>query len=653
MLVRIHGCFVGIGYLPGNDASYAYAVNADGSVVVGDSQLLNSGIGSAAFRWTASTGPVSLGNFSASGVNADGSVVVGTAGSAVISANPQAIRWTASSGVVGLGFPAGSIASAAVGVNGDGSVVVGNGFSSGFSEAFVWTASTGPVGLGVLPGAISSTAKAVSSDGSVVVGGVQRFGGVNDEAFRWTASTGMVGLGFLTGDSFSQANAANGDGSVVVGAGGVAGTSVYRAFRWTSATGMQSVQDILTANEVGLVGWQNMIAFGVSADGTVIAGTGTDPNGKTEAWLARIPVDAFALLDLAGVDHSLGSLVWGGTVTNSSTSPATLTIGSDNANTTFIGVIQDGTGTTALDKKGTATTILTGTSTYSGGTTISGGTLQIGNGGTTGSILGNVTDNADLAFNRSDNFTFGGLISGTGTVSQFGPGQLILTSANTYAGGTTVSNGTLVAGNNSAFGTGMLAMAAGTTLSFLDTANFTISNPITIAGDPFFTPPLGATQTLSGVISDGGSPGSLDMQGSGTLVLSGTNTYYGVTNINAGALRWTAHCEFEPDARGKRHHASRHRHSRQHADQFRRHVCARRRGRARHVDDGLRQPRIPVRRDLSGAGHSTSATFANVTGTASLSGNVLAAFAAGSYLTKQYTILHSAGLKHVQCARQY
>ena len=522
--------------------------------------------------------------------------------------------------------------------------MVGNGFSSGFSEAFVWTASTGPVGLGVLPGAISSTAKAVSSDGSVVVGGVQRFGGVNDEAFRWTASTGMVGLGFLTGDSFSQANAANGDGSVVVGAGGVAGTSVYRAFRWTSATGMQSVQDILTANEVGLVGWQNMIAFGVSADGTVIAGTGTDPNGKTEAWLARIPVDAFALLDLAGVDHSLGSLVWGGTVTNSSTSPATLTIGSDNANTTFIGVIQDGTGTTALDKKGTATTILTGTSTYSGGTTISGGTLQIGNGGTTGSILGNVTDNADLAFNRSDNFTFGGLISGTGTVSQFGPGQLILTSANTYAGGTTVSNGTLVAGNNSAFGTGMLAMAAGTTLSFLDTANFTISNPITIAGDPFFTPPLGATQTLSGVISDGGSPGSLDMQGPGTLVLSGANTYSGATNINAGTLQvdgsiasssltrstTAAHSQASARSATPRSAAAAHLHPARRA--------------TRHVHDDRRQSRVRIGAIYLVQINPTTASFANVTGTASLAGNVLAAFAPGSYVPRQYTILHSAGL---------
>src|SRR6185369_315792 len=49
---------------------------------------------------------------------------------------------------------------------------------------------------------------------------------------------------------------------------------------------------------------------------------------------------------------------------------------------------------TSLSKVGGGTLILTGTNTYAGGTTISGGTLQLGNGGASGSIIGNVTDNS-------------------------------------------------------------------------------------------------------------------------------------------------------------------------------------------------------------------------------------------------------------------
>ena len=67
------------------------------------------------------------------------------------------------------------------------------------------------------------------------------------------------------------------------------------------------------------------------------------------------------------------------------------------------------TGTGALTKIGAGTLTLTGANSYAGGTTIAAGTLQIGNGGTTGSLTGNVVDNASLVFNRSNSATFGGI----------------------------------------------------------------------------------------------------------------------------------------------------------------------------------------------------------------------------------------------------
>ncbi|GHU08541.1 hypothetical protein FACS1894158_17860 [Betaproteobacteria bacterium] len=59
----------------------------------------------------------------------------------------------------------------------------------------------------------------------------------------------------------------------------------------------------------------------------------------------------------------------------------------------------------SLTKTGAGTLILTADNSYTGGTTINTGTLQIGNGGTTGRVDGNIVNNANLVFNRSDAFT--------------------------------------------------------------------------------------------------------------------------------------------------------------------------------------------------------------------------------------------------------
>jgi len=100
-------------------------------------------------------------------------------------------------------------------------------------------------------------------------------------------------------------------------------------------------------------------------------------------------------------------------------------------------------------------------STNFGGTlTLGSGILQVGDGTTNGSLGSvNVADNAALVFNRSDNATASGIISGSGTVTQTGSGVLTLSGANTFTGGVLINGGTLQAANAAALGS-----AAGSTL---------------------------------------------------------------------------------------------------------------------------------------------------------------------------------------------
>lgn len=201
-----------------------------------------------------------------------------------------------------------------------------------------------------------------------------------------------------------------------------------------------------------------------------------------------------------------------------------------DASDTFSGTIA---GTGSLTVSG-GTQLLTGVNTYSGGTAIHAGTLQIGNGGTTGAIVGAVVDQGSLAFDRADAVTFDGAISGSGSVQQLGAGNLTLTGNNSYTGGTIIAQGTLSAGSASAIGTGTLSMDEGTTLNIAD--GVTLANTVTLSGDPDINVASGEMATLSGVIGDGAQAGDLVKTGGGTLALSGANTYTGATEVVAGTL---------------------------------------------------------------------------------------------------------------------
>ncbi len=97
--------------------------------------------------------------------------------------------------------------------------------------------------------------------------------------------------------------------------------------------------------------------------------------------------------------------------------------------------------TAGLVKQDTGTLILTGASAFTGGTTVSGGTLQIGNGGTTGSVPGDIVDNATVAFNRSGIVAVNGNITGAGLLAQNGTGTLVLAGSAPLTTSLAVNNG--------------------------------------------------------------------------------------------------------------------------------------------------------------------------------------------------------------------
>ncbi len=158
---------------------------------------------------------------------------------------------------------------------------------------------------------------------------------------------------------------------------------------------------------------------------------------------------------------------------------------------------------TSLIKQGAGTLILNAENTYTGGTTISGGTLVATNVEALGS--GDVTDNATLELNTGGDFD--NAISGSGKVEKSGDDALTLSGANTYTGGTLISDGTLVASNVEALGTGDVT----------DNAVLELNT-----GGDF-------DNAISG-------SGQVEKSGDGTLTLSGSNTYTGGTTINDGTL---------------------------------------------------------------------------------------------------------------------
>ncbi|EJN2899677.1 fibronectin-binding autotransporter adhesin ShdA [Salmonella enterica subsp. enterica serovar Monschaui] len=161
------------------------------------------------------------------------------------------------------------------------------------------------------------------------------------------------------------------------------------------------------------------------------------------------------------------------------------------------------TGEGQIVKSGSDELIVTGANDYSGGTTITGGTLSAKDAASLGSGDVDIAENAKLELSQG---TLDNNVTGEGQIVKSGSDELIVTGANDYSGGTTISGGTLIADHADSLGTGAVANSG-----VLQVGEGELEN------------------TLSGT-------GSLVKTGTGELTLSGNNSYSGGTTISDGTL---------------------------------------------------------------------------------------------------------------------
>lgn len=269
-----------------------FSVSADGSVVVGwqNSPTLQQGV-----RWTAQTGAVVLmasdgtAVRTARKVSADGSVVVGALNAP---SSSSGYRWTAADQAIPLGGPAsGGSYGIADAITSDGTYIVTN--HNGNTPLYRLGGPSGPVALGTLPGntAASGFAYDISDDGAVIVG--EASNGAHSVPFRWTSTTGMQEIPLLTSGVSGRAWSVSDGGSVIVGAT----DGANGAFIWDASDGTRYLGDVLSGLGVDMTGVALYDAYGVSADGTVIVGDGS--NGAFVAVVPEPSLAAGAMLLLA------------------------------------------------------------------------------------------------------------------------------------------------------------------------------------------------------------------------------------------------------------------------------------------------------------------------------------------------------------------
>ena len=354
-----------------------------------------------------------------------------------------------------------------------------------------------------------------------------------------------------------------------------------RGIAYASDTGAESISASTAAFTAGKLYEQ------VTGSGAITAQTTQTINTLNLDNANNFVLAGGATLTVNGIlksGNAAGGTISGGTGIQAA-SGTELVVRTDTASDTLaISTPILANGASSLTKSGAGTLRLSSANTYTGNTTVNGGLIQLNVAETAGTSgpLGNpatlassivlqagglqfTTNNtydyttssrlklADASTGTIDtngqNVTFANAIgvgsAKTGALTKAGAGTLTLSAANTYTGATTVSAGVLKAGIANAFGTNSAVTLANTSGVTLDITGFATSiGSLTGGGTTGGNVTLGAVTLTTG--GDNTSPaayagvisgtGALTKTGSGTQILSGANTYTGLTTVSVGVL---------------------------------------------------------------------------------------------------------------------